>query len=95
MDHEDDKSQNKSIGSERDITRNNQLDQLAKDQDWRQDHWDLEQHSKYAMDPRHPHHGNLHFTGCGDDGCGIHMQGKDDADYRRADDKGGVMLWSS
>ena len=33
------------------------------------------------MDPRHPHHGNLHFTGCGDDGCGIHQQGKDDADY--------------
>ena len=81
VDHKNNNPQEKPISPEKNIVRNNQLDQLTTDQDWRQDYRDLEQHSKYAMDLRHPHHGNLHFTGCGDDGCGIHMQGKDDADY--------------
>ena len=60
---------------------NNQLDQLTTDQDWRQDHWDLEQHSKYAMDPRYSHHSNLYFIGYDNNECGIYIQGKDDMDY--------------
>ena len=81
MEYKNNKSQNKLIGSEKSIVYNNQLDQLVMDQDWRQDHRDLEQHSKYTIDPRHPHHGNLHFIRYNNNRCGIHMQRKNDTNY--------------
>ena len=42
MDYKDKESQNKSINSEKNIICDDQLDQLTKDQDWKQNYWDLE-----------------------------------------------------
>ena len=36
--------------SERNSIYSDQLDQLTKNQDWKQDYYDLEQNSKYVMD---------------------------------------------
>ena len=42
MNYKDKESQNESIISEKNIIYNEQLNQLIKDQDWRQNYWDLE-----------------------------------------------------
>ena len=81
MSYEEDTISDAPCDPGKDSTCSDQLDQLAKNQDWRQDHRDLEQHSKYTMDPRHPHHINLHYSGCGDEECRTHLQGKNDTDY--------------
>ena len=61
---------------------NQRIQKRIEDDDWRQEHSHLKDpRSQYENDPRHPHHGKLHFTGCGDDGCRIHANAKMNEDY--------------
>ena len=71
---------------ETDITIRSPLDdkveERANNTTWRLDNSHLaEPGSLYEGDPRHPHHGALHFTGCGDMGCSIHDRIKSNSDY--------------
>ena len=53
------------------------MNQLIRDYDWRQEYKDLEQYSKYLINPRYPHHTNLYYTGYNNLGCQIYLKNKE------------------
>ena len=48
--------------------------------DWRKEN-EVLSYGNWDHDPRHPHHGRLHFTACFDWGCQTHCRAKEDNDY--------------